>query len=226
MRRCSLEDVRRLPGNFCAAIRPIGRSVRTPIRAEIPPRAGGCTFAADPALDCARAPYLWTAEADPCVLRGRIFPAPGSFGGIDLSSIPHSIRQGAGCHHVRFDPPDGALRLDLIEGAMGPGMMTIEPAVALDRPLEPQLASIRRLDALVRGDVSPRRDQRFLRLVEALRAADALAAGASLREIGLGVMGSDWPGDGEHLKSRARRRVALAAELLRAGPPAVLSHQI
>lgn len=169
---------------------------------------------------------MWTAEADPYVLRGRIFPARDSVRGTDLSRVPHSIRRGNGCHHVRFDLRDGALRFDLIEGALDSGMMVIEPAAVLDRPLEPQLVSIRRLDALVRGDVSPRHDQRFLRLVEALRAADALAAGASLRDIGLGVLGGDWPGDGEHLKSRARRRIALATSLLRCGPRGVLLHRM
>ncbi|MCW6531315.1 DUF2285 domain-containing protein [Sphingomonas sp. MMSM20] len=118
------------------------------------------------------------------------------------------------------------MRIDLVDGAIIPGCMTIEPAVDFRRPLHPQLESIRRLEALVRGDRRSICDQRFVRLVEALRAADALAAGASLREIGLGMLGDDWPGDGEHLKSRARRRVALAGELTRAGPGAVLARRI
>src|SRR3546814_2270295 len=100
--------------------------------------------------------------------------------------------------------------------------MTIEPAIDLRRAIDPQIASLRRLDALMRGDILETRDQRLVRLVEALRAADAIAAGASLRDIGVGAFGGDWPGDGEHLKSRVRRRVALAVELTRAGPRGVL----
>lgn len=170
---------------------------------------------------------MWAAAADPCVLRARVFPASAKTeAGIDLAQIPHCVWQHGGCQHVRLDLPDGAMRLDLVDGIIVPGAVTIEPAIDLRRPLDPQMASIRRLDALMRGDLSRCCDQRFVRLVEALRAADALAEGASLRDIGLGVLGGDWPGDGEHLKSRARRRVALAAELRRAGPRGVLTRRI
>src|SRR3546814_14755057 len=92
--------------------------------------------------------------------------------------------------------------------------MTIEPAIDLRRAIDPQIASLRRLDALMRGDILETRDQRLVRLVEALRAADAIAAGASLRDIGVGAFGGDWPGDGEHLKSRVRRRVALDRQIV------------
>jgi hypothetical protein len=63
-------------------------------------------------------------------------------------------------------------------------------------------------------------------LVEALRVGDAIAAGASQRAIGLGIYGGDWPGDGEHLKSRVRRMIPLAAALFRAGPRGVLAGRI
>lgn len=99
--------------------------------------------------------------------------------------------------------------------------IVVEPAIDLRRPLEPQLMSIRRLEALHRGADAPPPDQRFVRLVEALRVADALAADASLRDIGITAFG-DWPGDGEYIKSRVRRRVQLSAEMLRAGPRGVL----
>ncbi|WP_296614649.1 DUF2285 domain-containing protein [Sphingomonas sp.] len=168
---------------------------------------------------------MWTAAADPHVLRARILAPSASGGAIDLYRFPHFVRRGEDCCHVRFDLHDGALRLDLV-GDFVTGGGCIEPALDLGRDLESQLAAIRRLDALLRGCASPSRDQRFVRHVEALRAADALAAGASLRDIALGILGEDWPGDGEHLKSRARRRVRLAAELMRAGPSAVLARTI
>ena len=185
--------------------------------------AGGFTFAADPALDCAQADYMWIAAADPHVLLARILPLSGRDAMIDLTHVScrdwsHDSRQ-----HVRIDLQDGAMRLDLVEGEVTPAPLRIEPAVDLQRPLDPQLASIRRLHMLSRREISGVRSQRFVRLVEALRACDALAGGASLRDIGLGTLGDDWPGDGEHLKSRARRRVALAADLVRAGPAAVLA---
>lgn len=170
---------------------------------------------------------MWTAAADPHVLRARVFPQPDYVGnGIELSRFARFIWQHGGCHHVRLDLPSGVVRFDLLGGAIVPGIIRVEPAVDLGRPIDPQFASIRRLDVLMRGDPPPPREQCFVRLVEALRAADALAAGASLRDFALGALGDDWPGDGEHLKSRARRRVVLAGDLLRAGPRGVLLRKI
>lgn len=169
---------------------------------------------------------MWTAAADPHVLSARILSEPAGDVAIDLSQARCSARSHDGRRHVRIDLPGGAMRLDLVDGDIAADVLRIEPAVDLRRPLEPQLASIRRLHALCRGETTSVRNQRFVRLVEALRAADALAAGASLRDIALGTLGDDWPGDGEHLKSRARRRVALAEDLKRAGPARVLAARI
>src|SRR3569623_1669355 len=204
MRRSSQAGERRSLGNCCAAIPPIAPRRRAPAWTVLSTRAGGCTFAADPAQDCASSSYMWTTDADRCVLRGRSIPMSGSMGaGSDLSRFPRCTWQGAVCHHVRLDLPDGAMRLDLVGDAIGPDAVMVEPAIDLGRPLDPQLASLRRL--------------------EALRAADALASGASLRDIGVALVGDDWPGDGEHVKSRARRRVVLAAALSRAGARGVFS---
>src|SRR3546814_17622049 len=81
--------------------------------------------------------------------------------------------------------------------------MTIEPAIDLRRAIDPQIASLRRLDALMRGDILETRAQRLVRLVEALRAAAAIAACASLRAIGGGACGGAWPGAGEPCQSLA-----------------------
>lgn len=170
---------------------------------------------------------MWTAEADPCVLRARVSFSTGvCAAAIDLSLWPHCALPGDGCVHVRLHLPDGVLRLDLVDSANLAGPLMIEPAIDLRRGIDSQIESLRRLHALMRGDVLETRDQRFVRLIEALRVADAIAAGASLRDIGLGAFGDDWPGDGEHLKSRVRRRVELAAELMRAGPVGVLAGKI
>lgn len=189
-------------------------------------RAGGCTFAADPADDCTRASYLWTAEADPCVLRVRASCRAVGTAGINLSRSLSCAVPGECCVHVRFHLPDGDLRLDLVHGVILGGPQAIEPAIDLGRAIEPQVASLRRLQALMRDGLAAVSDQRLNRLVEALRVADAIAAGASLRDIGFGAFGDDWPGDGEHLKSRVRRRIQLAAELASAGPRKVLQRRI
>lgn len=119
------------------------------------------------------------------------------------------------------------LQLDGLDGVFAGGPQRVSPAIAHDRPLGPQFDSVRRLDAFLHH----RREQpnvglRFGRLVEALRVGDAIAAGASQREIGLGIHGGYWPGDGEHLKSRVRRMIILAAHLARVGPLGVLAGRI
>lgn len=226
MRRCSASGGQHWPGKCCDATLTIVRAWQAAVRKPNPSLAGGSTFAADPALDCACSDYMWTAAADPHVLLARVLPRPGQDGAIDLTGVRCCDWRHDGRCHSRIDLPDGAMRLDLIEGEIASGGLRIEPALDFFRPLDAQIASIRRLHALCHGRTSTVRDQRFVRLVEALRVGDALAAGASLRDIGLGALGDDWPGDGEHVKSRARRRVMLAASLARAGPRGVLSGQI
>lgn len=170
---------------------------------------------------------MWTAAADPCVLRVRLVDARGpTVRGIDLSQWPYCSLSGNGCLYVRLHLPGGVVRLDVIAGAIGSGPVAIEPAIDLSRAIDPQVASLRRMYALMHDGEMEASDQRFTRLVEALRVADALAAGVSLRAIGLGVFGTDWPGDGEHLKSKVRRRVVLADRLLREGPRGVLAARI
>src|SRR3546814_2080620 len=118
---------------------------------------------------------MWTAAADPCVLRVRVSSATGlGARGIDVSRWQPSVVHCDGCTHVRLHLPDGVLRLDLVDGTVRPGPMTIEPAIDLRRAIDPQIASLRRLDALMRGDILETRDQRLVRLVEALRAADEI----------------------------------------------------
>lgn len=189
--------------------------------------AGGCTFAADPALDCARARYLWTADADPRVLRARIACSKEiAEPSIDISALHRCELRRDSSLHLRLKLFDGDLRLDLIDCLSLPKMAAIEPALDFARSLEPQLSSVRRLHALTRGACLKPRGQRVAMLVEALRVSDAVRSGASLREIGLGIHGGDWPGDGEHLKSRVRRRVYLSQALKRAGPRRVLAAEI
>ncbi|MEO1168733.1 MAG: DUF2285 domain-containing protein [Pseudomonadota bacterium] len=76
-----------------------------------------------------------------------------------------------------------------------------------------------------------RSDRRLTRLVEALRVGDAIADGATLREIAAVLRADkagmlDWPGAGDSIKSWVRRRVDLAWRLRVAGPSAVLHHSV
>jgi hypothetical protein len=142
-----------------------------------------------------------------------------------LASLPRCVSRDDVCEHVRLHLPDGDLRLDMVDGSLLDEMVSLQPLIDVDREIDEQLISVRRVAGYVRGSLKISHDQRLLRLVEALRVSDAVATGASLRDIGLGGFpGQDWPGDGEHLKSRVRRRIELARKMKRAGPRAILRH--
>lgn len=100
----------------------------------------------------------------------------------------------------------------------------LEPVIALDRPLAPQLVTLERLHALIHGHAFRRpTDPRLARLVIALRALDARAETASLREVAIVLFDNhDWPGEGEWMKSRVRRLLNLAEHLQRAGLAGIL----
>lgn len=187
----------------------------------ISPLCGGYTFPADPALDYNQAVPIWTAAANPRLLT----VAPGRFGpALDLAGTGHRAVSTRDRRHVLLYLPRATLQLEGLDGALEEGPHPVSPLIDHGRSLEPQLESVRRLDAFLRSrEPLPDMGARLRRLVEALRVGDAIAAGASQREIGLGIYGGEWPGDGEHLKSRVRRLIPLAAVLIRAGPRSVLA---
>ncbi len=166
---------------------------------------------------------------DPRVLVVRARPPDEcSRAAIHLADFTAHVALAADRELVRIDVGGTTLRLDVVEGTLTAGPVGIEPSVTLGAPLDQQLHAIRQLDALLAGQpLISDCNRRLGGLVSALRAVDAIEAGASLRDIGLDLLGgSDWPGDGEHLKSRARRLVMLARALVSAGPAGVLAFRI
>lgn len=193
----------------------------------IPPssRTGGCTFAEDPQATCAEVTPVWSAAADPCVL-AILGAVPADAWARFRAFAPH-VREGeGGIAHLALGRCGDLLRLDIVAvaGDARHGAGAFAPLVALERDLAPQFAAVRRLSRILRGALPVRPPEAALgRHALALRTLDALAGGSSLRDIGVHLLGGDdWPGDGEHLKSRARRLVGLARALERAGPRGVL----
>ena len=130
--------------------------------------------------------------------------------------------------HVAISVDGRELRLDITEGSLFDGAIVPHFGLTGVANLQPKLETLHDLVALCRGGrLGPTRliDGRLPRLVEALRVLDALAAGESLRGIAtiLNPENADWPGDGEHVKSRVRRLVALAGRLEQLGPRGVLA---
>jgi hypothetical protein len=127
--------------------------------------------------------------------------------------------------HVYIDLEGDPLRLDVIEGSVLQGPATIEAVVDIGEKLQPQITTLQRVDRLLRGLDTPSLDDRRLpRLVLALRALDAKIQGASLRTIARDILRTDdWPGDGECVKSSARRLIGLGQAMARADPTVILS---
>ncbi|MBO9601849.1 MAG: DUF2285 domain-containing protein [Novosphingobium sp.] len=144
-----------------------------------------------------------------------------------LASLPYRSMRIGERRHLLLQLSSGTLQLDVCGECTNLPPSSIMPVIDLGRELWPQLRSVCRLVSVLQGGVERRLvDRRLQRLVQALRVADALAVGASQREIGLGIYGGDWPGDGEHLKSRVRRMIVLARRLVRAGPGGVLGPKL
>jgi hypothetical protein len=190
--------------------------------------AGGCTFAPDPSLDYMHAAPIWSAALDPNVIRARAYPCE--------TDTPHGLLVDRYEHHVAISPiaehvllrsANSSLRLDIVSGTLLAGPVLLEPSVDLEQ-LHWQLSAIQKLDALLRHvPLSREQDPRLPRLVLALRALDGRADGASLRDLASGIFGlTDWPGDGENVKSRARRLAKLAEKLGREGPRGVLACEV
>lgn len=166
---------------------------------------------------------------DPCVIRVRCKPIGPEFShSFDLAEHQSRVVTTPIVQHLCLRTPSTFLRLDVIEGSVLDGPVALEPAVHLAAGLECQIVALRRIDRLLRGlPNKPASDPRLTRLVMALRVADALAAGASLRVVAREILeADDWPGDGDWAKSWSRRVTSLARALLIAGPAGVLRRRV
>ena len=142
---------------------------------------------------------------------------------LDLDRHDAQVAISAVGEYLRLSSHGAAIRLDVISGTVLDGPVLLQPMICLGNVLDDQLGAVRRLDALLRGLRPPvDNDRRLDRLVLALRVLDARRDGASLRDIARGLFGErDWPGDGDCIKSRVRRLVALSEAMERAGPAGV-----
>jgi hypothetical protein len=130
---------------------------------------------------------------------------------------------GAGCEHVRIDHAGAVIRLDIIDGTLLGGSVSLRFELAYGQRFSDQFGALREFHSLFADESSPRRHTRLAEMQLSLHAFDERARGASLRAIADILLGSgDWPGDGEHRKSRVRRLIAAGEALVRAGPRTIL----
>ncbi len=183
--------------------------------------AGGFTFAEDPGRAALEARIVWDAALDPAILPVRAEPAdPNDPEALPLGALAPwlTVVPGAdGREHAVISDGRHHLRLDVDAGRLAG-----EEAVVLDyvlrgiRSAEPRVLTLRRLLSLCRHrrfvqSLFPP-DPRMPRMVAMLRVGDALAAGASQREIAIVLFGTeamarDWRGRSDALRSRVRRLV-------------------
>lgn len=179
-----------------------------------PPLTGGCTFPEDPAQSCASVRPIWSAAVDPRVLivRAKILPDPPVGGpaleGFDLRHFSHDVFVGADREHIRIDFHNMVVRFDVTEGTMRAGPISLKFELPYGRQIGVQLDTLHRFAMFHRQPGAVDSHTRFANMLLALHAFDARTFGASLRDIADWLLGDgDWPGDGEHRKSRARRLV-------------------
>lgn len=142
----------------------------------------------------------------------------------DVGAMDVRVLAGPHTEHLLIRRDDDLFRLDVIEGTVAAGPVSLRFDLADDNRLPARIAALGRF----RGKAAVgRRQARLLNKLDALHAVDARGAGASLREIAELVLGPGaWPGDGEHRKSLVRRMLLAGDHLICGGPAGVLIERL
>ena len=185
----------------------------------------GCLNVEDSALPAPKGTILWSSTLDPAVLRCVAAPAAvGEVGAFDLEHCGEEavLIAGASAEHVLIGASSVGLRIDVLEGTLLQGPVSLRHDISVVVDLGPPLATLRAFHDLCRMGRLPlrstRKRQRDRRIVDALRTHDALQDGASIRDVGILLFGTrrvgeEWNAPGEALKSHSRRMIALARRM-------------
>jgi len=173
---------------------------------------------------------IWRAEADPHVLLATAYP--------DYSTDHDAfdvcpLKRYATCHHCpkgheRWLFSDGyrAIRLDLVAGSLAFGAVGLDYHINGLTTALPRLVALYRLIALARTGQLPaplfRPERKAPRWILVLRTADALAAGASQRDIAEHLLGLEtgqrWRVSNPSYRRRAQRLVEAAKRAMNTDP--------
>lgn len=206
--------------------------MRAPARMDRPTRNdGGFIFAEHPDVQAPDARILWHADLDPEVLPLSLRPAcsgdPDAFDPARWTAPVTLCHRIGDREHLLLSDGFRRIRLDIVEGSLAmPAPLRphfhLEGMVAARGPLR---ALGRFLDFATHGrfrsGLYPS-EPRMTRALLLLQVHDALIQGASHRDIGVGLFGSDhvagqWDGPSDALRSRVRRLVRDAGMLARGG---------
>lgn len=198
--------------------------------AAIPP-SGSSTFAEAPDRPAPEARLIWHADLDPGTLKVVAEPAadddadalfleplaPWLTIAVDAGGREHAVLSD-GWHHIRLDVEAGSL--------LASRAVVLHYEIAGIARAEPKVLPLRRFLALARhrrfmATLFPP-EPRIGRLIDMLRVHDALADGASQREIAEALFGRErtgngWRGASDSLRSRVRRLIADARAMAAGG---------
>ena len=167
---------------------------------------------------------MWSGLLDSRVLPARAeMPLDGAARLLDARADGVRILIGSDREHLLVQHGDTLIRIDVVEGTVRNGPVTLRFDLADDARLEDRIAAIRSFRA---APTPGPRHERLANKLLALQAVDMRKAGASLRKTADLLFGpGDWPGGGDHRKSRVRRLCDLGTSLIEAGPAAILSER-
>lgn len=187
----------------------------------------------DPDQPAGFAAPLWRRDLDPFALAALARPSRQSEA-FDLRHLPclHRLQVSTdGCEFLFIGDGQHAIRLDIVAGSLCQGPVDLLWALpSLARAMLP-ISSLERLAILCRtgrlpasGHPSPARARQW---IAALRVRDALASGATHREIasvlfGGAVAGPRWRIEAASYRSRVRRLVCSARRMANQGVSVLL----
>nr|WP_294814673.1 DUF2285 domain-containing protein [uncultured Sphingomonas sp.] len=173
---------------------------------------------------------IWEAALDPGTLVVEAVPArrddPDGIEPAALSRWLAFARDARGWEHAVFSDGWHHVRFDVRAGTLREERVVLRYVLAGSVSVRPKLLPLRRLIAFSLHHRFPATlfppDPRIARWLLALRAHDAVHAGASHREIaqvlfGAGRVAGEWQGASDSLRSRIRRLVREAARMARGG---------
>jgi len=172
----------------------------------------------DPALPAPAARPVWRADSYRMVLRAAAVPSRDLADAFDVARLGRlaTIVRGSGGEHLLLSDGLRVVRVDVGRASLSQGPVRLDYALGGMTQVDGPLLTLRRLLSLWRtGGFSPalhRRAARAQRLVLMLRAYDAIACGASQREIASELVDRDaagprWRVKAPSARSRAQRLV-------------------
>lgn len=168
----------------------------------------------DPARDARACRPLWHADVDRAVLLGEACPSDARHG-FDLARFAALAKVMPGhpgssvTEHVLLSDGLRSIRIDLLSGTLSDGPAALRWRIDGMAEVGPQLLALRRLAALARhghfaASLHPP-ERRARRWATMLRVHDALAAGATHREIAAVLFDIDATGPRWRVRSNPQR---------------------